>query len=424
MLCKKPPAWFLKSFDALLSIYILCPLVVIYWRGTFMLIEIYQLPKKEDRLISLGVSLIIGVVGNMLAIYIQDWMKQTAHNMVSPIGELFFKRLFAYLFGWVVVSFWRAVWDFIDDQTGMEIRSGAVCFGISAVSLILLRTFRNCPAPPLVAASDLSDDFFTIKTRFRTPKSKKLLFFLDALFSVTVPGTMIVCIVRGMWYIMSYFLDLNVSNGWRAIDSAACSMGIATGMVFIVFMLQRSAAWVSRRLDNHLLLKIIFEDFFYLLGLIAGTNTWRGIWGFLDYYAFPKDDVMSAWTCHIIGQGGLMLFMHASSALVKSFEVDGEYVNGEGCWLPASSLTMFQGHMGQTHRKQFIVRNGEEIIMTTVTTLKDPIGAAGQTTEELSPENALRLRKMDELNHPNGGDVGLVPGWKSRLQSKPRQFSI
>jgi Fuseless len=99
--------WLVQVLDALMSILILAPLVVAYWRGTFNLLEIYLLPQYP--LISIGVSFEIALVGGVLFIYIQDVLRDYIHNVRSPISELMLKRVYCYVFGLVVVNHWRGI---------------------------------------------------------------------------------------------------------------------------------------------------------------------------------------------------------------------------------------------------------------------------------------------------------------------------
>ena len=45
------------------------------------------------------------------------------------------------------------------------------------------------------------------------------------------------------------------------------------------------------------------------LATAAGINIWRSVWGLCGEFIFPGDLILSSWTCHIVGMGGLML-MH------------------------------------------------------------------------------------------------------------------
>ncbi|OQV13120.1 hypothetical protein BV898_12660 [Hypsibius exemplaris] len=429
---RKTLDWLLKILDALLSICILAPLVVAYWRGTFILLEFYVIPGKEYRVVSLLTSFIIGVVGGVLFIYLQDVFKDYAHNTPSPIAEIMLKRVYAYVYGLVVVNHWRAVWDVLDDCTGFDFNSGVFVFLTGVLVLMALRCFRNSLSPPVVAAADLSDEFFTIKTRFRVPRSKRVLFFLDALFGVLVPGSMIVFVVRGFWYMLNYLLQFPRFAWWLPVHSAFTSYGLGIVLVFASLLLQRPAAWVSRRLEvrNHWILKIVFEDLFMLLATVAGINIWRGAWGVYDEYVFKGhndsqgiDDggFLSAWTCHILGMGGLMLMFHASSALVKSFEIDGEYPNGEGCFLPASSLTMFKHHMGQTHRQQIIVGKETARRLAPTAEQEDLIIHAGDAgpiqLEHVYNGGSSRKNYDDE----DGRDLN---EWKAKVEHERRKSSV
>ena len=61
------------------------------------------------------------------------------------------------------------VWALFDEFFGTDLNAGVLSFTIGMVVLILTRCVRNSISPPVVAASDLNEEFFTIKTRFRVP---------------------------------------------------------------------------------------------------------------------------------------------------------------------------------------------------------------------------------------------------------------
>ncbi|OQV25396.1 hypothetical protein BV898_01075 [Hypsibius exemplaris] len=350
---KRPRVWTVTRdvLDALLTVCCIAPLVVSYWRGTFQLLDLYILPQDPPSVISsvpsIALSAVIALVGGLFFIYVQDVAKAWVHSVRSPISELMLKRIYCYVFGLVIVNHWRAVWALWDRYTGFDLYSGIQCSSTGMVVLLFTRSFRNSISPPVIAASDLCEEFFGIQTRFRVPRSRHVLFFLDCLFSLIIPGSSIVCVVRGFWYIFDHVFFFSVHA-----ESYLLSLGLGIVLSFVALLLQHSAAAGSRKLEDgrHWFLKICFEDLFLFLACIAGINLWRGVWGLCNVYVFPSDPVLSSWTCHTVGMGGLMLLFHGSSALVKGYQIDGEFTGGKGCYLPSSSFTMFKHHMGQTHR--------------------------------------------------------------------------
>ena len=130
--------------------------------------------------------------------------------------------------------------------------------------------------------------------------------------------------------------------------SYVLSFGLGMVLAFFSLLLQKPAAICSKYLEdrNLWLVKIGFEDVFMSLATAASINVWRGVWGLCDEFVFPQDRILSYWTCHVVGMGGLMLMFHGSSALAKGFQIDGEFTQGQGCILPASSFTIFKRHMG------------------------------------------------------------------------------
>ncbi|GAV01965.1 hypothetical protein RvY_12588-2 [Ramazzottius varieornatus] len=323
--------------DGLMNILVLAPLVVTYWRGTFHVLDIYLLPDPALRVASHWLSIAVAVVGLLIFGYLQDWMRQRVNATKSPISEIMLKRIYCYFFGLMCVNHWRGVWGLWDIYTGYTLASGLYSFGSGVAILLMTRGFCNTLSPPLIAACDLNDDFFQITTRFQVPRSVTCLYLLDSLFSIVVMGSAVVGVVRGFWYILD-----NVHE--QSIFSYMLSLLAAVLLMIITLFLQKPASIVSAKLEGsgHWWLKIIFEDCYMVLGMMTGINAWRAVWGIWDLYVYPQDRVLSAWIGHVVGQLGLMLMYHASSALVKGISVDGAAPAGQGCFLPSNSLVMFQ----------------------------------------------------------------------------------
>ena len=150
-------------------------------------------------------------------------------------------------------------------------------------------------------------------------------------------GSAVVGVVRGFWYILDNAHE-------TSIFSYMLSLLAAVVLMIITLFLQKPASVISAKLDakGQKFLKIVFEDCYMILGMMTGIHAWRAVWGTWDLYVYPQDRVLSAWIAHVVGQTGLMLMYHASSALVKGISVDGGAPGGEGCWLPSNSLVMFE----------------------------------------------------------------------------------
>ena len=98
--------------NAALSIFILAPLVVGYWRGTFYLLEFYVFPcerplQDSPLLGSLLFSLTLGIIGGIFFSYAQILLMKHICGMKSPVSELFAKRLYCYIYGIILVNHWR-----------------------------------------------------------------------------------------------------------------------------------------------------------------------------------------------------------------------------------------------------------------------------------------------------------------------------
>lgn len=65
------------------------------------------------------------------------------------------------------------VWKLWDAYTGTGFASGVISFTSGCFLLLVLKSFRNVVAPPLVTVSDFDNSYFFIKTRFRIKVCEK-----------------------------------------------------------------------------------------------------------------------------------------------------------------------------------------------------------------------------------------------------------
>ncbi|GAV00295.1 hypothetical protein RvY_11165 [Ramazzottius varieornatus] len=330
-----------RCLDGFICIFILSPLVVIYWRGSFQLLDIYIYP--SDLFVSAWISVVVGICGTVLVNVSQNLLHTKVDKIPTKCLQIFCKRLYTYFYGWIIVVHWRGIWRLWDAYTGTSYASGCISFAAGCAILLLLKCFRNVVAPPLVTVSDFDENYFIIKTLFRTKPSSGVLYLLDSIFSVAVPGSLVVTVWRGLWTALDGLLETAV-----AIRTFYISAAFGFGIIVIQFFLQWPAAYVSKSLEAKCFhsLKIIFEDCFFLVACFGVVNLWRAVWGFCDLLVLPEDYTLSNCLCHITGALATMLLLHGNTVLVRDVQIDGEYTQGRGCWFFSKSLTLFEKKSG------------------------------------------------------------------------------
>jgi hypothetical protein len=100
---------FLQLLDTLFASFIVGPLVITYWRGTWNLSNTFLLP--HDKLHSCFASLVIGIIGHLIFTTFQDFFKSifnpNEHRLLFYIGS----RLYTSIFAVICVNTWRGGWQ-------------------------------------------------------------------------------------------------------------------------------------------------------------------------------------------------------------------------------------------------------------------------------------------------------------------------
>lgn len=99
----------LQSLDTFFASFVIGPLVVTYWRGTWNLSNEFLLP--NDKLHSAFASLVIGIIGHLIFTTFQTFFKAlfnpNEHRLTFYIGS----RLYTSIFGIICVNTWRGGWQ-------------------------------------------------------------------------------------------------------------------------------------------------------------------------------------------------------------------------------------------------------------------------------------------------------------------------
>lgn len=158
----------LTVLDVLFSFFIVCPCVVGYWRGAWILMDIYT--EKLTPLQSGLVSFSIGVVGNGVFTVSQKFLENNLHPDNNKIFFYIASRVYTICFAFVSMNGFRGPWSILDinecDMVGVSVIVTAI------VALILLKAIRNVTTPPLVMNYDGVEEYFQVLTMFRTSVSE------------------------------------------------------------------------------------------------------------------------------------------------------------------------------------------------------------------------------------------------------------
>jgi hypothetical protein len=168
---KKPV---LKVFDILISLTVVGPCVVSFWRGTWVLMDIF------NTFFTTWLCIVVGPSFQLVFVIFQNFFtnvyEKKSPNRGIKILKLIISRCFIYTFGVSCIMQWKGGWMLMDEYlatasttTTKKQREVIVIVTIGCIlSLMALRGVFNCLQPPVVLYADRKITMFTISTRFRT----------------------------------------------------------------------------------------------------------------------------------------------------------------------------------------------------------------------------------------------------------------
>lgn len=156
----------LELIDNLYASFIVGPLVVAYWRGTWNLMADYIYP--SDYPTSLVISLGLGLFGHLMAHLFQTslrrYLNADRHRLLFYIGS----RVYTEIYGTVCVNSWRGGWEMINLYTTHDVLYVILITLGCALLLALLKGLRNVTGSPFVVVNDTRREYFDVPTYFKT----------------------------------------------------------------------------------------------------------------------------------------------------------------------------------------------------------------------------------------------------------------
>lgn len=159
-------AHLLEAADALFASLVVAPAVVIYWKSTWTLLDLYVYP--DDQLKSAVACAVFGLVYSLVTCAYQTCLSA---RLTPDRGRLTYyvcSRLYTCAAGVACVGAWRGVWNLLNECTGESARTLLSTTAAATLSLAALRALRNICAAPFAVAVDAPQDYFEVPTMFRT----------------------------------------------------------------------------------------------------------------------------------------------------------------------------------------------------------------------------------------------------------------
>ncbi|XP_019620178.1 PREDICTED: uncharacterized protein LOC109466790 [Branchiostoma belcheri] len=307
--------------DFLVTMLIIGPLTVAYWRGTWSLMNVYLFPNND--VISAWASFAIGTS----VILMLNFCQGNLTNRLTRRQDVLFHvllRIYIYVFGFSVVNHWRGCWYVLDAHTNVTVLSAVISVVVPLPILLALRACGNLVASPGVILVDFCDAPFRIGTRFAAEASFSWAFAGDVVLTVVIIGSLVVVSWRGLWLLFDIFLFQTDPE-----HSSWTSVGIGYGTLVLLALLETPVSNLLRK-TRELFPRIVLEDIFKLAAWLGVLSVWRGLWLVCDYHILPDRPVQSYLLTHVVGIGGLYLMQAGRSVLVAGCVVDGDTADGTG----------------------------------------------------------------------------------------------
>lgn len=162
----------LLTSDALIAVFIVTPLVVAFWRGTWSLMD------KNPKIFPVINSFFLGGALHLSFAIVKDILYKTViaknRTIVQITKSHVIRKLYTYIFAISCVLHWRGTWGVLDMFCKFSALYTATVTAFAVVSLAVMRSLKNTSAPPIAVTLDYEDTSYTFPTRFEV----KVSFFI------------------------------------------------------------------------------------------------------------------------------------------------------------------------------------------------------------------------------------------------------
>lgn len=175
----------LNTFDSIISVFIVAPLIVGCWRGTWLLLDIYIHLFPVWETLTFSLTIITSML--MIRYVLDDLTKESKKNIKTSIISKILRRIYIYFFFWLCIMQWRGIWviwdtffEIVYTEDGRTVADTdfllpGIITALAATTLFMLRSFRNVLATPFVIILDRGDVSYNFPTRFKLSVSKTQL---------------------------------------------------------------------------------------------------------------------------------------------------------------------------------------------------------------------------------------------------------
>eukprot|EP00092_Neocalanus_flemingeri_P000045 GFUD01000046.1.p1 GENE.GFUD01000046.1~~GFUD01000046.1.p1 ORF type:complete len:384 (+),score=70.50 GFUD01000046.1:82-1233(+) len=311
--------------DLLWSCLVVAPLVVIYWRGTWDLLEDLIVPpaslhpalrRQMSGLICYAAGMVVRIMLDSSKFHIGKFLSARS-NSVQIFGTWLFNATFA-LAG---VSFWRGVWFLMRIDVGVEVPKLLFVLLGSLAVLVLNKVPRTLISCPLAVSVDNFEKMGVSSTFFRKTPNSGCWLFVDVIFTNFVIRQLVVFCWWSLWSLENkFFFYQNMTEQAAIISYDSLLVGYAGAVLslFLDKLIQKLTTCSS-------IIGRVMSTLVTLLAFFSSVNIWRGLWSFLNVFFLPNLDSDANYLIgHIVGLVSLTVLLLTSTIGSDGIVVDSE----------------------------------------------------------------------------------------------------
>lgn len=361
--------------DLIFNYFLFTPLVLLFWYGTYVLIDQFIFSRLESRIVAAVVTLSIGLGVEFIVTYWQDAFLSRGRYHSSGLPFIAYSRSYNYVLAVANICHYRAVQEFYDVFMASEDgEPGGLMPALqtAVTSIVLLwsmRAGRNITAIPFAVSVDSDPEgWFSAPTLYQCHPTKRVRHLLDTVVTVGVVWTL----GPLHWITLGYVFDAVIfPDNYEYATIVSCVAGYVGVTVFS--LLQESVKQTSQRYerDNRFAVMTLVEDVYIFAATAAVILTWKGVGMAVDTMArqFPVHcaDCDITGLCANVASFLLLSLCYVTGSLVgKGAEMDGSSASGAGVVFP----TAYFGHFFEDYIRE---KDHEPRQQTTTTTFDKKI---------------------------------------------------
>ena len=270
----------------LLIFLVITPGMIAYWRGLWLLMDLYFYPNDQN--LSAWFSTGLGLSFSFFFVLLQNFWRKLLVRCSSPFRGLIW-RVLAYLIGFCSVSAWRGVWMLLgsDHITKSPTLAAGLTHLVGFVVLLLTRSTSTVVFSPGFTLSDfyfVPEELNFLSYHWPALEKRKfgplLLHVGNCFFTVVVIGVAGVACWRGVWTL----LDIWTAGNGRLpsiLLSFCLGYSILAGSFCVCGCIHDKIDLPMSRLSQ-----AMEQAFTYIL-IIGDINLWRAMFYIQDDYIFP-----------------------------------------------------------------------------------------------------------------------------------------